>query len=174
MAEGQLLSDPRKGEGELNGVEELFNVVPFDGHEEALWALRIERRRPTAVHALDLFGLVETPQKSTGRPGTARRAALLLSCAATTNPRLAYWTLRRDCGLHSTVVPSEAGPKKGTGTWEDREHFATELERARIKTHSEGHKVNQENVADRLHISPRQLRAWIKYYGLTWGKIKRG
>lgn len=54
MYEGRFLGDSGE-EGNLNGLEELFNIVPFDGREEAIWALRIEQRLLAAVHTLDLW-----------------------------------------------------------------------------------------------------------------------
>ena len=46
---------------ELSEWSDVLNVLPFEGYEEAMWALRVEHREGTIVQVLDLFGLAEYP-----------------------------------------------------------------------------------------------------------------
>lgn len=151
----------------LSEWTEVLNVLPFEGHEKAMWALRAELRQLTSVHTLDLFGLAEYPTEGHQTIGVATAGKLAYSVRGYGRSLIdlldsaeKWWAQFR--GLTFTGRP------KGTGTWTSREHFAAALERARIKTRLEGDKVTQENVALRLHTSDRQLREWIRYYGLNW------
>jgi hypothetical protein len=151
---------------------EALHVLPFDGDERAMWALRVEHTEGTLVHVLDLFGLAEYP--------TERHQALEVPVAGD----LAFSVRGKGRSLIEILDSAERwwgqfrgltlrGRPTGTGTWESREHFETELHQAIAETRAEGDKVTQENVALRLHTDSRQLRRQVRYFGLSWKEIRQ-
>ena len=151
---------------------EALHVLPFEGDEEAMWALRVEFMEGTSVHVLDLFGLAEYPtewHQAVEAPvagdlafsvrGKGRSLTEILEAAER------WWGQFRGLTFR--------GRPPGTGTWESREHFENELRQAVAKTRSEGEKVTQENVAQRLHTDSRQLRRRLGHFGINWHEIRQ-
>jgi hypothetical protein len=151
---------------------EALHVLPFEGDEEAMWALRVERTEGTVVHVLDLFGLAEYPTEwhqayevpvagelAFSVRGKGRSLIEILEAAER------WWDQFRGLTLR--------GRPQGTGTWESPEHFENELRQAVAKTRSEGDKVTQENVATRLYTSKRVLKSWLDRYHINWQEVKR-
>jgi len=151
---------------------ETLHVLPFDGDEAAMWALRVEHTEGTIVHVLDLFGLAEYPTEG-------HRAA-----EAPVAGDLAFSVRGKGRALIEILDSAERwwgqfrgltfrGRPPGTGTWESREHFLNELLQAVAKTRSEGDKATQENVALRLHIDVRHLRRLLGQFGISWDDIRK-
>jgi hypothetical protein len=151
---------------------EVLHVLPFEGDERAMWALRVERTEGTIVHVLDLFGLAEYP--------TERHQALGVPVAG----ELAFSVRGKGRSLIEILDSAERwwGQFRGltfrgrppvTGTWESRQQFENELHQAVAKTRAEGDKVTQENVALRLHTDSRQLRRRLRHFGLNWNEIRQ-
>jgi len=151
---------------------EVLHVLPFEGDEAAMWALRVEHTEGTIVHVLDLFGLAEYPtewHQAAGVPvagelafsvrGKGRSLIEILDAAER------WWGQFRGLTFR--------GRPPGTGTWESREHFENELRQAVAKTRSEGDKVTQPNVATRLYTSRRVLKSWLDKYHINWQEVKR-
>jgi hypothetical protein len=148
-----------------DGIEELLNIMPFCGEEEAVWALRIERRHSGGVHTLDLFGLVERKEEGpvAGPLAFSVRGRDRFSDLLDHAER--WWG-----SWHGRVLP---GRPKGSGRWASREDFEGALSQAIAKTRSDGDKVTQEKVAERLYPrdlydAPRQLRADLRAHGISW------
>ncbi len=142
--------------------ELLFNVVPFKDREEALWALRII----DAGCTLDLFGLAG-PHGQKYTPGElkyvvrgqGRRMFDIISRAET------WWDRFRGEGTR--------GRPLGTGTWRSADDFETNLRIAIHSLREQQRKVTQEVVAEMLYTSDRQLRAWLRKYGLDWKRVSK-
>jgi hypothetical protein len=165
----EFLGGPKEKD-ELNGVEELFNIVPFEGYEETIWALRIEHKQATAVHTLDLFGLIEYPTEEHRTSGTGVAGGLQVVLRG------------RDRALIDLLFNAERwwaqfrgltfrGRPKGTGRWANREHFEREVRQVVTAMRSSGEKVTQEEVALRLNTGDRQLRERLRYFGIKWSEI---
>lgn len=162
------------GVGELEGWPEVHSVLPFDGGTLAFWALRIERRNLTHTDTLDLFGLAEYPTEAhQGRrfPPVAGELAYVLRGRGTSlldvlDPARRWWGQ-----FHGLAFPP--GRPKGTGTWESPEHFEAELRRIVPEMRSEGIKITQENVAERLYTNDTQIRRWCKRLGPRWEEVKK-
>jgi hypothetical protein len=169
LARSQLLVG--SAEGGVKGLEELLNIVPFDGDEEAIWALRIERRHSATVHTLDMFALIE-------RKGTPVAGALAFSIHG--RDRFTDLLNHAERWWHPWYGRPLQGRPKGSGRWSSREHFESALRQAVARTRSAGDKVKQETVAPRLYPSylsdpARQLRADVETHGMKWRQdILRG
>jgi hypothetical protein len=165
MDEAELLSE----------WSEVLNVLPFEEYEKAMWALRVEHRESTTVHTLDLFGLAEYPTEECQALEFPVAGALaysvrgegkfptdlidLLSAAER------WWAQFRGLALR--------GRPSGTGRWESREHLLNTLIEAAEKTRSDGDKVTQENVAERLFTGDRELREWLQRYKIDWTEVRK-
>jgi hypothetical protein len=163
----------RQARDDVVGWSEVLHTLPFDANERAMWALRVERTENTIVHVLDLFGLAEYP--------TEWHQAYEVPVAG----ELAFSVRGKGRSLIEVLESAERwwaqfrgltfrGRPPGTGTWESREHFENELRQAVTKVRSEGVKVTQESVAERLCTNDRQLRAWIEQFQVNWLQIRNG
>jgi hypothetical protein len=140
--------------------ELLFNMVPFKEWEEALWALRII----DAGCMIDLFGLA-VPDGQNYTPGElkyvvrgqCRRMFDIISRAET------WWNRFRG--------ESIKGRPLGTGTWRSADDFERNLHIAIHSLQAQQRKVTQQEVAETLYASDRQLRAWLGQYGLNWNRV---
>ena len=150
---------------------EALHVLPFDGDEKAMWALRVEHTEGTIVHVLDLFGLAEYP--------TVWHQAAEVPVAGD----LAFSVRGKGRSLIEILEAAERwwgqfrgltfrGRPPGTGKWESREHFLNELLQAVTKVRSEGGKVTQESVALHLYTDDRQLRDWMKRFKVEWAEVR--
>jgi hypothetical protein len=154
--------------------KELFQRVPFDGDEAALWALRIAREGS----ALDLFGLAEYPTEEHRREGVAVMG------------RLAYVLRGGDISLIDLVRAAGhwwkrfrglpvGGRPVNTGTWGSAEEFKEALQTAIRMARGQKRGVTQEAVADFFtretgfpNCDDSQLRRWIRHYGLDWKELR--
>jgi len=173
MLKGRALGGLGQEDRGLEGLEELLNSVPFQEYECAMWALRIERRKLAAVHALDLFGLATYPTEAHQRSGLPVAGKLAFSVRGhdrflidLLDAAERWWAQFR--GL------TFKGRPKGTGTWRNREHFLGEAKMTVTTMRVEGEKITQESVAARLLTNDRQLREWIKKFNATWQEIREG
>jgi hypothetical protein len=150
---------------------EVLHVLPFEGDEEAMWALRVERTEGTVVHVLDLFGLAEYP--------TEWHQAYEVPVAG----ELAFSVRGKGRSLIEILESAERwwgqfrgltfrGRPPGSGTWASREEFEDALRQAVTKVRSEGGKVIQESVAQHLYTDDRQLRDWMKRFKVEWAEVK--
>jgi hypothetical protein len=160
--------------GDMAAWSAVFDVLPFEEYEQAMWAIRIEDDwRPAGMGALDIFGLASYPtdlHRELRLPvagdlayvvrGQGRRMLELLDAAEK------WWHQFRGLALK--------GRPQGTGTWRDREHFLDAAKEAIASIRSGGGKVAQENVAEHLRTQDRQLRRWIEDFDTTWGEIRKG
>ena len=150
---------------------EALHVLPFDGDEAAMWALRVEHTEGTIVHVLDLFGLAEYPTEG-------HQAA-----EAPVAGDLAFSVRGKGRSLIETLEAAERwwgqfrgltfrGRPRGSGTWASREEFEDALRQAVTKVRSEGGKVTQESVALHLYTNDCQLRDWMKRFKVEWAEVK--
>ena len=158
--------------GDMTAWSEVFDALPFEEYEQAMWALRIEDDwRPAGMGALDIFGLVSYPtdlHRELRIPvagdlayvvrGKGRRMLDLLDAAEK------WWRQFRGLSLK--------GRPPGTGIWRDREHLLSAVREAEASIHSSGGKVTQESVAEHLCTTDRQLRRSLKAFGTTWQEIR--
>jgi hypothetical protein len=153
---------------------EVLHVLPFEGDEAAMWALRVEHGEGTVVYNLDLFGLAEYPTEQHQALGVPVAGDLAFSVRGKgrflTEELLGaaerWWGQFRGFTLR--------GRPLGSGTWASREEFEDALRQAVTKVRSEGSKVTQESVAQHLYTNDRQLRAWIEHFQVNWLEIRKG
>lgn len=147
----------------------LLNLVPFEGDEEALWALRVE----TGNSALDLFGLANS--------GTSRQATSTHRGKDDmfTAGELKYLLRGGDKSLidildsaqrwwSSFSAQAVIGRPRNSGTWASAEEFEDALRKAVRNLRSQGRKVTQESVAELLSSNDRVLRNWLNRYHVKW------
>ncbi len=141
--------------------EVLFNIVPFQEREEALWALRIDDNDCR----LDLFGLA-IPH---GHSYTIGGLKYVLRGQGTRLfdlvPRAEKWWDR------FRGEAARGGRPLGSGTWRSADDFETNLQIAVRSLRAQGRRVTQEEAAKMLHTNDRQLREWLKRYGVKWKRI---
>ena len=126
----------------LSAWSEVSDVLPFEEYEQAVWALRVERREFPAVHTLNLFGLAEYSTENVAGPLAYRVRGKDRFLIDVLDAAERWWAQFR--GL--TLI----GRPKGTGRWRSREHFLGEARAAVTAMRVEGKKVTQETVAERL------------------------
>lgn len=146
--------------------EEIMRMVPFEQQEEALWAIRVNGADGTA----DLFGLgvrYENGEQTTYEMGELR-----------------YVLRGRDTQLLDLVRRAErwwdkfrgettGGRPAGSPIWGSGTEFWIGLRKAVRAVRAKGDKLTQENVADRLGYSDRELRRWLKQYGIKWEDVRK-
>jgi hypothetical protein len=155
----------------LEGLEELLNIVPFDGYEQAMWALRVERKKLTAVSALDLFGLAEYPTEAHRKAGVPVAGRLGFVARGQDESLLELLYAARKWWASFRGLTFKGRPP-GTGTWGSREDFERALRRAVGAIRADEGKITQERVADYLNTSDRYLRYWLDTHGLSWQEVK--
>ena len=146
---------------------EVLDVLPFEGDEKAMWALRVEIQGSSTF---DLFGLADYPTESHKHLGVP--VAGELAYAVRGHGRLpidvldaaeTWWAQFRGLTLR--------GRPKGTGTWPSPQHFEIDLGLALARMRSQGEKVTQEQVSKRLNIDKRTLVRWLRHCGRSWQEI---
>jgi hypothetical protein len=151
---------------DLSEWSEVFDVLPFEEYERAVWALRVEQGAFPSTHTLDLFGLAEYSSESVAGPlafsGRGRDRHLIDILGATER----WWAQFRGLTLR--------GRPKGTGTWSSPEHFKNDLDVVLADMRSYGEKVTQENVSRRLSIDKKTLVRWVEVCGKSWQEIRKG
>jgi hypothetical protein len=152
-----------------NYPDELTELLPFRGAEEAYWGLRVVEKRSV----LDMFG--PKGPKGWAPPG---EEYLWLG-------EFAYSLRGRDDNSLTRLVEHGStwwrdfsaervrGRPSGSGTWESRSDFESALIHAGRELRAQGRKVTQEAVAELLHTSVRVLSRWIKGFGLDWREVKK-
>ena len=165
-----LMASQRMNEAELlSEWPEGLNVLPFEEYEKAMWALRVEHRESTTVHTLDLFGLGEYPTEESKALEYPVAGALAYSVRGKGNfpTKLIDLLGAADRWWAQFRGLTFRGRLPGTGTWTSREHFVNDVKQAMAKARSDGEKVTQESIAERLHIGDRHLRERIEHFNLT-------
>jgi hypothetical protein len=145
---------------------EVLNVLPFEGDERAMWALRVEVREDT----LDLFGLEDYPSefhKEFGISVAGDLACVLRGRGASLTDLLhnadRWWSHFRGRALQ--------GRPRGSGIWEDADEYRVALSEAVQTLRAHGYKPTQERVAEPLSCDDRVLRYWNDRFGVRWADI---
>ena len=150
----------------------LLSYAPFDGDEEAIWALRVQ----DGPNTLDLFGLADYKSADDGhlRREHVNLGAMRHVLRGKDTSLLGYlhhaerwWSSWRGRG------PRPLGRPPDTGTWQSRNQCREAIATAIVDLRSEGAKETQENVASRLNCNDRVLRYWLSRYGLEWKELLR-
>ncbi len=140
----------------------LLNVMPFEGDEEAFWALRVN----TGGAVLDLFGLVERHVwEGLFRFEAGELAYVLRGRGTSSADRLVAQANRWWASFRSVTF---GGRPLNSGTWASANDFETNLRAAAQTLRIEGRRVTQENVTDILHCNVRSLSRWLRSYGIEW------
>jgi len=152
--------------------DELTELLPFQGTEEAYWALRVSENRAV----LDMFGL-----KGWAPPADHAEEYLWFGA-------LAYSLRGRDDTSLMSLVENGTtwwrdfsservqGRPRGSGRWQSREHLEREVIWAGRKLLADGRKVKQEAVAvllDPTDTDGRKLRSSLKREHLKWPDVKK-
>jgi hypothetical protein len=153
--------------------DELTELLPFQGAEEAYWGLRVVEKRSVA----DMFGL--KGPKGWAPPGEeylwlgefaySLRGRDDKSLLRLVEDGATWW---RDFSLERVQ-----GRPRGSGTWESREHLERRLTWACRKLRADRRKVTQEAVATLLDpgdTDGRKLRRSMSHFGLRWPEVKKG
>lgn len=163
----------------IPGYNTLLNAVPFEGDQEALWALRIER--DGAV--LDLFGLAAYADKE----DLYRKHANITKCTVVhvmrgrdTDPLISLVKHAQDWWSTFSRDRRVGGRPRNSGTWASAEEFEESLRAVVRMLHQQGARVTQETVAEYLNRRPgspsggqaRQLRKWLKDFGIDWKDVR--
>lgn len=152
---------------------EVLQALPFEGNEQAMWALRVEHGEETAVYTLDLFGLADYPTEQhqaldvpvAGDLAFSVRGKSRFLTEELLGAAERWWGQFRGLTLR--------GRPLGSGTWTSREEFEDALRRAVTEVRSEGGKVTQESVAQHLYTSDRQLRDWLQQFKVEWAEVRK-
>jgi hypothetical protein len=150
--------------GMLEG--EILNLAPFKEREEALWAIRINSAGSTA----DLFGL-GVRYGSGGQ--TTYEMGELKHVLQGSGTQLFDLVRRAERWWDRLRGETTGGRPAGSPIWGSHMEFWLGLRRAVRALRAKGHKLTQENVADRLGYSDRELRRWLKQYGIKWEDVRK-
>ncbi len=146
--------------------QNLMNLAPFEQAEEALWAIRVNSADSTA----DLFGLgvpYGYGEQTTYEMGELK---YVLRGSGTQLFGLVRHAERWWDRLRGETT---GGRPAGSPIWGSHMEFWLGLRRAVRALRTKGHKLTQENVADRLGYSDRELRRWLKQYGIKWEDVRK-
>jgi hypothetical protein len=149
--------------------DEIISFLPFEGSEEALWALRVANNRS----ALDMFGLKGwTPPEDAahdylwvGSFGYSLRGHDDTSLVGLVRDGEKWW---RNFSWESIL-----GRPRGSGIWESPGHLKRELRRAVQELRARGRNVTQETVAELFQTSDRVLRRWLSDNNIDWREVKK-
>ncbi len=150
----------------------LVNLVPFEGDEEAIWALRVEGKDSV----LELFGLTANQAEPEGRGRNRREGAAI-------TPGELAWVLRgKDTSLIGLLDNARRwwsrffgspipGRPRDSGTFASGDDFEETVHDIIRTLRSQQRKVTQESVSQSLNCDPRQLRRWLKHYSVGWTDV---
>lgn len=147
-------------------------MLRLEGHQEALWALRIHKKGPTYLGSVvDIFGLAAY-RWSKDEPIFPGRLAYALWGEDTSLLDLVYaaerwWSQGFVEDLHFV-----RGRPRGTGTWATAQAFESDLRTAVKSLNTKREVVTQEKVAGQLHCDVSTLKRWLKRLGINWRDIK--
>lgn len=146
---------------------ELFGQIPFEGFEEALWALRVTG----GDSAVDLFGLA----RSSGGSGDQRayRPGKLIYVLRGSGTHLFRTIERAQRWWDRLRGETTGGRPAGSQVWGSQIRFWIGLRKAVRAVRANGDRLTQENVAARLGYSDRELRRWLKQYGIDWKNVPK-
>jgi hypothetical protein len=142
--------------------------APFGQWEEALWALHVSREG----NVVDLFGL-GVPTHESGKQKTYRLGELRYVIRGTGAQPLRLLTSAQRWWARFRGEEAKGRPAGSGAHWESRIDFWLGLRKAVRAVRAEGDKVTQEKVAERLGYSDRELRRWLKQYGVEWKSVPR-
>lgn len=153
---------------------EVFQLVPFDGNQEALWALRIEGEDS----ALDLFGLATYPTDEHKREEGAMMGELTYVLRGGDTSLLSLLRAARQWWSRFRGLPMGGRPIN-SGVWDSGGEFREAAQMAVRELRARGEKTTQEAVADFFSKEPgfpnctdRQLRHWCSHYGFgNWKNL---
>lgn len=148
--------------------KEVRDLAPFDGDEEALWAIHLDDR---SGNTTDLFGL-GIPYGH-GRPTIYAMGELKYVLRGSDTQQFdvvrqaeRWWTQFR--GGQWRGRPTGSGR-----TWGSNIEFWLALRTAVRAVREQGGKVTQEKVAARLGCDDRVLRRWLKEHSIPWEHVLR-
>ncbi len=150
----------------------LVNLVPFEGDEEAIWALRVEGINSV----LELFGLTANRTELKGC-GLDRREG-----GAITPGELAYVLRGQDTSLIGLLDNARRwwsqfsgspiqGRPRDSGTFASGDDFEKTLHAAVRNLRGQQRKVTQESVSQLLSCDSRQLRRWLQQFNVGWTDV---
>jgi hypothetical protein len=139
---------------------ELYNLMPFEGHEAALWAIHID----AGAFVLDLFGLgtpygqgderaYEIGELGYRMQGRGRGPLDLVARADR------WWTQFRGEKI--------TGRPYGSRRWASLDEFKKDVRSARDTLRIQRRKATQENVAEALYTDARQIRRELERHGIA-------
>ena len=147
-------------------------MAPFEGREEAMWAIRIT----ASGSVLDLFGLIDRSAYSTlpqeEGPFSMGGLRYILRGSDTSLVEIVraaerWWSDFR--GL------SVQGRPPNSGAWTDADEFKDALRTAITALRKQGRVATQQEVTSYFCTQPgfpacndRQLRRWMARYGVVW------
>lgn len=147
----------------------LLSYLPFEGTEEAIWALRIEE----GENILDLFGLadyyeVEQREMRVGL-GDLRYVMRGRDMALLDYWKHAerWWSSWRGRGARPLGRPT------GTGTWQSSYQCREALLEAAAAVQKKGGRVTQDRIADHLNCDVATLRRWLRRFSIAWDEVRR-
>ena len=157
----------------LSEWSEVLNVLPFEEHETAMWALRVKVVGSlSSWSALDLFGLADYPtdlHKKYELPAAGNLAYVLRGRDASpidlVHNAKRWWSRFRGRSL--------LGRPRGSGTWANVDEFRVAVGKAVQTLRAHGRKVTQESVAEILSCDDRVLRQWLTQFGLDWRDVSK-
>jgi hypothetical protein len=159
-------------EGDIAAYMTSMRLASIDGHEEAMWAIRVTASGST----LDLFGLADRSKDTSGF-----EEAGLVSMGG-----LRYIMRGSDTFLMEIVRAagrwwadfrgeSIQGRPPNSGAWADPDEFKDALRTAITALRKQGRVATQHEVAMYFCSYPgfpgcndRQLRRWLARYGVDW------
>lgn len=150
----------------------LVNLVPFEGEEQAIWALRVEGKDSV----LELFGLTANQTELKG-------CGLNRGEGAAITPGELAWVLRgKDTSLIGLLDNARRwwsqfsgrpipGRPRDSGTFASGDDFEKALHDIIRSLRRRQWKVTQESVSQFMSCDPRQLRRWLKHYNVGWTDV---
>ena len=139
---------------------DLYNLMPFKGHEEALWAIRID----VGASVLDLFGLGTPYGQGDERVYTVGELGYRMhGCGRGPLDLVAradrWWTQFRG----ETIT----GRPYGSGRWTSLDEFKKDVWSAIAALRVQDCQATQERVAELLYTGARQIRREVKRHGFA-------
>lgn len=147
---------------------EILGQAPFKGLEEALWALRIT----SGGSAVDLFGL-GIPSARSGSEQHDYKLGQLKYVLRGSGTKLVHVIERAQRWWDLLRGEITGGRPAGSSIWGSRIEFWIGLRMAVRALRANGHKLTQENIAERLGYSDRELRRWLNQYGIQWKDVPK-
>jgi hypothetical protein len=145
-------------------LPEVYNAAPLAGDEKALWALHIARGEDT----LNLFGLARYAPDDPEQKGTISAGPLAFVLRGHGTSLVEEMQQAKRWWNQFVGFPLGRGRPLNTGTWSSRDEFEQAVKTAVTNLRERGMKVTQEAAAESFLCDDRQIRRWVRQYGLSW------